>query len=99
MKDKTPICPYCGKKAELIDSIYIYRYRSYGMMWACFDCDAHVGCHKGTDKPFGTLANKELKNARMLTHKIFDQLWKNKHMARSEAYGKLQSHLGLIKSE
>lgn len=96
---KLLICPYCGIEAELIDSIYIYRYRSYGKMWICYPCDAHVGCHKGTDKPLGTLANAELKNARQLTHKEFDQLWKKKYFTRTQAYEWLASLLKITKDE
>jgi hypothetical protein len=94
-----PICPYCNQEAELIDSIYIYRYRSYGKMWICYRCDAHVGCHKGTDKPLGTLANAELKKARQLTHKEFDRLWKKKHFTRTESYKMLADFLGITKDK
>ena len=57
------ICPYCGAYSKLIDSKLIYGV-SYGMAYVCKnypECDTYVGTHKGTIKPRGTLANKELR--------------------------------------
>jgi len=51
-------CPYCNNPAVYVDSVVIYR-RSYGMIYWCRPCDAYVGVLKGTDIPFGTLANAE----------------------------------------
>lgn len=73
----SPVCPYCKRTAVLVDSEIIYR-RSYGMIWTCDNCDAYVGCHKGTIKPLGTLANFALRWKRILTHQMFDALWKKK---------------------
>jgi hypothetical protein len=38
------------------------------MVYWCRPCDAYVGTHKGTNKPFGTLANKKLREWRMKAH-------------------------------
>ena len=73
-------CPYCGKEAELIDSSVIYG-RSYGMAYICFDCDAYVGTHKGTEKPLGRLANAELRKWKMRAHDAFDPIWKSRKMS------------------
>jgi hypothetical protein len=51
------ICPYCKAKTSFVDSSLIYN-KSYGMIYICFECDAYVGCHKGTDKAKGSLANR-----------------------------------------
>ena len=87
-------CPYCGKTAELVDSIEIYG-RSYGMVYLCRECDAYVGCHPGTDKPLGRLANRELRMWKMRAHSAFDLLWKCRHMRRQQAYAWLAEKLDI----
>lgn len=72
-----PTCPYCIQKAQLLDSKYIYG-ESYGMIWICKPCDAYVGTHKDTNKPWGSLANAKLRYFRRLAHKYFDSLWERK---------------------
>lgn len=91
----TPICPYCGRAAQLVDSAVIYG-RSYGTIWLCAPCDAYVGCHKNSKKhaPLGRLANAELRALKMKAHAAFDPLWKEGKMARNEAYRHLQELLG-----
>lgn len=71
-------CPYCGKKANLVDSSEIYNGRSYGLVWLCRPCRAYVGVHEGTEKPLGRLANKELREWKVKAHSAFDRLWKTK---------------------
>lgn len=70
------VCPYCGGQASLVDSAIIYPH-SYGPIYLCKPCDAHVGVHPGTTKPLGTLANRPLRAARMKTHAVLDPLWKD----------------------
>ena len=82
------ICPDCGGKAELKDSAIIYG-KSYGLAYVCENypkCDNFVGCHKGTNKPLGTLANAKLRSKRKETHSLFDQLWKGENRERGQAY-------------
>ncbi len=80
-------CPYCGDKANLVDSSVVYK-QSYGMIWLCEPCDAYTGCHRSSTrfKPLGTLANKKLRELRKETHKVFDPIWRKRKMSRSEAY-------------
>lgn len=33
------------------------------------------GCHPGTTRPLGTVANEQTRNARIRAHSVFDQLW------------------------
>lgn len=87
-------CPYCGKQAEFVDSIEIYG-KSYGMAYLCRGCDAYVGCHKGTDKPLGRLANHELRKWKMRAHAAFDLLWKCRFMRRWQAYAWLADELNV----
>jgi len=93
-----PYCPYCGKPAELIDSIEIYR-QSYGMIWMCRPCDAYTGTHKSSARfaPLGTLANAKLRKLRQQVHQVFDPLHQSGKMTRSEAYQWLSEQLGIKK--
>ena len=74
-------CPYCHARAELVDSKYIYGTDYGNKIWVCKNfpvCDAYVGAHKKSDKPFGSLANAELRELRMECHNKFDKLWKTR---------------------
>jgi hypothetical protein len=89
-------CPYCGKKAKWTSNEVVYG-RRCGKSWMCYycqDCDAYVGCHNNTDKPLGTMANKELREWRVKAHEIFDRYWKDKEMDRKWAYGQLRDLFG-----
>lgn len=75
---QAPDCPYCGETSRLVDSSMVYGV-SRGLMYLCRNwpaCDAYVGVHHGTDQPKGTLADKELRDARVSAHEVFDPLWK-----------------------
>lgn len=100
------LCPYCKKDAQLVDSSEIYSSgTSYGLAWLCRDCQAWVGCHKGSkdNKPLGRLANAELRAARRKAHLYFDRLWEakmnkegcSKSFARQAGYAWLADSLGL----
>jgi hypothetical protein len=89
------ICPYCGGKPELTDSIEIYG-KSYGDIYLCRPCRAWVGTHKGSRKPLGRLANEELREWKKRAHFYFDRLWKSKRSkrkARSKGYKWLSEQL------
>ena len=92
-------CPYCKGFASLQDSAVIYG-SSKGPMYICNGyprCDSYVGAHKISQKPLGTLANKELRYYRVEAHKEFDELWKcsTRKRGRSLAYKQLSIHLGI----
>lgn len=94
---KKVFCPYCGRQAELVDSKVIYG-KSYGhKVYLCRNCMAYVGCHKGTDKPLGRLANAELRRWKMEAHAAFDPLWKYGRFKgkRNAAYAWLAQKMGL----
>ena len=96
-----PMCPYCDLKAELRDSARIYG-KSYGMVWVCPnypDCDAFVGCYKESSKPLGTLANKELREARKQAHSAFDRIWETGQLTRQDAYDMLSIILSIPSEE
>jgi hypothetical protein len=52
-------------------------------------CDAYVGVHKSgpmEGHPFGTLANKKLRDMRHRLHATFDPIWKEGYISRHQAY-------------
>lgn len=72
------ICPYCGDETQLLSDEEVYGQSYGGKCWVCWPCAAWVGCHKGTDKALGRLANKELRDAKQRAHAYFDILWRAK---------------------
>ena len=94
-------CPYCGSEVVLKDADYVYhskKAKDYPKVWVCSnypECDAYVGCHKGTDVPMGRLANLRLRTLKIEAHKQFDVIWKSRAMTRRTAYYWLAKHLGI----
>lgn len=91
-------CPYCQKEALWCENKVIYGKnlgKSY-MCYHCKDCDAHVGCHKNTKRPLGTMANKELRKLRVEAHALFDPLWKRGKMSRNQVYAWLSHKMGTV---
>ncbi len=108
---KTKIkCPYCGAKATLHPSSYVYgkAAKAGSYLYVCDrfpKCDSYVGAHIKSKEPMGTLANGELRNKRIQAHKAFDRIWKSGIMKKWQAYkwmeGKLalnskQAHIGMF---
>ena len=90
------ICRYCGRPAKLASGYEVYPHRvdlHSKKFWVCFVCDARVGCHEGTTRPLGELANSELRDYRMRAHDEFDYIWKSGYMSRGQAYRWLASKL------
>lgn len=83
---KPPLCPVCNQPAILVDDSIIYK-RSYGgKIWKCVNGhDCYVGAHPD-GSPKGTMAGRDLRNARMLAHKAFDGWWKRRNLKRRWAY-------------
>jgi len=108
---KTPDCPYCGAVSQLVDGSVIYPHRPdlrEKQFYLCKPCDAYVGCHPGTTRPLGRLADAKLRAAKKAAHANFDRLWKSGEMGRSVAYAKLsklmsipadQTHIGMFNVE
>lgn len=89
---KEVFCPYCGKRAEFVDSAEVYHGRSYGMIYLCRPCDAYVGCHgngKG-DSPKGRLANAELRRWKIAAHNAY--AW----LAEQMGLPKEKTHIGMF---
>jgi hypothetical protein len=98
-------CRYCAEPAQLLifgQPGYPYR-ASYGPTWVCVPCEAWVGCHPGTEKALGGLANAELRGWKIKAHAAFDPLWQgkmrrdqcSKGKARRTGYAWLAKQIGL----
>jgi len=92
------ICPYCEKRADVATGRDVYPNQT-GLknlkFYVCLDCDARVGCHKNSGKPFGTLANADLRIARSQAHRVFDPKWRNGDMTRKQAYAWLADKMDI----
>ena len=76
-----PVCPRCGS----------FALQSQGKFGVKSEC---CGLWSWKGKP---LVDRETHRARILAHEAFDQLWKEGHMTRTEAYQWLQAKLKLAK--
>jgi hypothetical protein len=101
-----PICPYCQATAALVGGDVIYPWRqdlADKRFYKCLACpDAYVGCHPGTERPLGRLADAKLRQAKSHAHAVFDPLWEtkvergmNKGEARGKGYAWLAGQLGV----
>lgn len=98
---KTVYCPYCGKKAKLVDSIEVYKTRSFGLIYLCKCVEgwAYVGINSKTGVPHGSLADSSLRMLRKQAHNLFDKLWKDGIMTRTNAYVWLSTELNINKED
>lgn len=69
------------------------------MFYQCQNCNARVGCHKGTTRPLGNLANEVLRLKRMETHRVYDAFWERRGMTRTQAYKWLAEQLQLTEGQ
>jgi len=92
------VCPYCKKQADVATGRDVYPGRTdlkNLKFYVCLPCDARVGCHNNSGKPFGTLANAPLRIARSKAHRAFDPLWKDGDLTRKQAYAWLASAMDI----
>lgn len=90
-------CPYCKNKAINVTSKEFYGRDYQHNLFVCYECDARVGTHKGTNIPKGTLADKELRELRMQCHQLIDPYWRNGIYSRTEVYDRLSKAMNLPK--
>lgn len=91
-------CPYCGKPAKFTNGREVYPHKPEyhaNLFYRCDDCDAHVGCHRKTCQPLGTLANAKLRVWRRRAHEAFDPIWHNGSKTRDQAYDWLSWRLNI----
>ena len=95
------ICRYCGSVIRLAPARKIYGASTDRLglagetIYLCQNCNARVGCHKGTTRALGNVANEVLRLKRMEAHRVFDSLWKSGRMTRTGAYRWLAGELRL----
>lgn len=71
---KPTICRYCGGIIRLVPAADVYGSSTerLGMqneyLYQCQNCNARVGCHKGTTRPLGDVANEILRLKRIEVH-------------------------------
>ena len=101
------LCQYCGNRPKLVhNSTEVYG-ADHGKLWICRPCRAWVGCHPFRERPLGRLADRDLRQARMAAHAVFDRLWKAKArrdkipygQARDAGYKWLASEMGLTRRQ
>ena len=87
------ICRYCGGAVRLVSASKVYGPAAAARLgierqsfYQCQNCNARVGCHPGSTRPLGNLANEALRMKRMETHHDFDSFWKERGMSRTQAY-------------
>lgn len=96
-------CPYCNIPAIRATGENIYPHRKdlyHKRFYLCPQCGAYVGCHPGTWKELGRLADSELRTAKSNAHAVFDRLWRDgAKMSRREAYAWLSKSMGIPSTE
>jgi hypothetical protein len=96
-------CPYCWGEAYLRDNSIIYgKPLGSGKSFICENfphCNTYVGTHRGRFLPFGTLANRELRELRIKCHEKFDKKWMTGKMKRIDAYRWLSRLIEIPESE
>ena len=61
--ETSTICRYCGGVIRLVSAETVYGAsverlgKQNEKIYQCQNCGARVGCHKGTDRPLGNVAN------------------------------------------
>lgn len=94
-------CPYCSGSVELVrnDTIYGRAYGDWPYAYLCRACDAFVGLHPETDLPLGTLANRELREARKRSKSLWQAITRMKQLNRNDAYRWLAERMGIAKQD
>lgn len=97
-----PQCPYCHQLSKKVSGKEIYPHHhdlKNLIFYQCLPCDAYIGTYKGTSKPLGTLASKELREARAKAYAAFERIWIESHLTRSSAYKWLCVKLNISENE
>jgi hypothetical protein len=95
-------CPYCGARADLRPASVVHGESGDGYLWVCARyprCDSYVGVHQQSREPLGTLADKALRRKRMEAHRVFNRLWEDGYMSKSQAYIWMRAIFGLNREQ
>ena len=99
------ICRYCGGVIRRVPARDVYREAADRLklngewLYQCLNCNARVGCHRGTTRPLGNVANEVLRLKRVETHQVFDGYWQSQGMTRTAAYKWLAAKMDLPEKE
>lgn len=93
-------CNLCGGNVEYVPNLVIYgKPFGSGFCYRCTQCHAYVGTYRHRPKmAMGILANKQMRKAKMVCHRLFDTKWRNQKQ-RTACYRRLASELGIKVSE
>lgn len=86
---RTIVCADCGHGMVL-------RRSAHGPFYGCSrfpDCRATHGAHPD-GQPLGVPGTRATKDARISAHAVFDRLWENGQMSRSQAYAWMRDATG-----
>lgn len=101
MKKLDRKCDKCGANDVWFCQNRVIYGRNFGA-WPyvvfCRACSAAVGCRRGTENPLGTMTDSRTRQLRAEAHAIFDPIWKDGWITRTDAYLRLAGLMG-IKSE
>ena len=93
------ICPYCKSKTKVVSEEHIYGKSYNGKSMICCvnfpKCDSYCGTHKEDGSSLGRLADNTLRQYKKVTHNLFDKLWNEHKLNRSNCYYWLSEKLDL----
>lgn len=81
-------CRHCQGPVDLVgnEAVYGRQYGKWPYLYRCVQCDAFVGLHPDTDIPLGTLAKKDLREARKSAKALFHEVQARKGWSRNQSY-------------
>lgn len=94
------ICNLCGGKVVYTSNAVVYgREYGSGRCYLCTQCGAFVGTHRPWPREaLGILADKPMRELKVVCHGLFDAYWKGKPKARKkreDLYAWLAGQLGI----
>lgn len=95
-------CNCCGSTCVFLvpnEEIYGKSYGDWPYAYFCDDCGAYVGVHPNTDIPLGTMADKELREARKKAKSAWQSACKMLGLDRAKGYAWLAKQMGIEASE
>ncbi len=101
-KPQTLCCPYCGCKAILRPTGFLFGNKADTDVsthyYACLnypECNTYIPCYRGNFVPKGKLANAHLRYRRVVAHRYIDLIVKNGIMFQHNIYSAVASKLGI----
>ena len=105
-KPQTLGCPYCGGKAILRPTEYLFEDhiydRSASHYYVCNNyprCNTYISCQHGNFAPNGTLADSWLRMRRIVAHRYIDLIASNRIMGHKSIYYLIAGKLGLAEHQ